>query len=64
MQGEGNNVKIADSEFLAIPYKGIYKCIVGRPFMASLDVVGTLIHLKLKFHNIHSEIVTVNVDLT
>lgn len=31
--------------------------------MTTLDVVASLVHLKLKYHNVLDEPVTINVDL-
>lgn len=46
-----------------VPYKNVYNYILGVPFVATLDFVTSLIHLKLKFHNLHSESVMIIVDL-
>lgn len=41
----------------------MHKCILGRPFVVVLDVVAFPVHLKLKYHNVHGESSTINVDL-
>lgn len=43
--------------------KSIYNCIFDKPFTLTLDVVALLVHLKLKFHNLHDEPLTINADL-
>lgn len=52
-----------DSKFLVVPCKSIYKCILNRPFVLALDVLGSPIHLKFKFHNIHVKSITINSKL-
>lgn len=36
---------------------------MGIPFATTLDVVASLIHLKLEFHILQGDMVTINVDL-
>lgn len=62
-KGEGRNIRIVDSRFLVVPCKNVYNLILSKPFAAALDIVASSIILKLKFHNLHSELVTINVDL-
>lgn len=50
-------------QFPVVHYKSVYKLIVGRPFTTSLDPMASLVHLKLKFHNLHGELVIVNANL-
>lgn len=61
--GEGRDVQIVSSRFLAVIFKNVYNCILGRPIAVSLDDLASLAHFKLKFHSLHGELVTVNVDL-
>lgn len=58
-------VIVVDSLFPVVPWrrKNIYKCILDRPFTISLDAVAPSVQLKLKFHKIHYEPITVNIDL-
>lgn len=37
--------------------------IIGRPFLATLDVVASPIHLKMKYHNGYGKLVVVKVDM-
>lgn len=50
-------------QFLIVPYKRVYNCILWRPFATNLDIVPLLVHLKLKYQNILGESATINVDL-
>lgn len=57
------NVRTVNLHFLVVLDKSVYNYILGRPFVATLDVVTSLLHLKLKFHNLHNEPITVDEDL-
>lgn len=61
--GNKKNNKTVDLQFVVVPYKSIYNCILGSPFGETLDGVTCSIHLKLKFYNLYNEPITVNVDL-
>lgn len=50
-------------KFSIVPYKSIYSCILGKPFDAMLDVVASLVHPKLKYHNLQGDSITINFDL-
>lgn len=52
-----------DLQLLVIPCKNVYKYILGSPFTIMMDVVASLKHLKLKYHNIHEESVMMCADL-
>lgn len=52
-----------NSQFLVIHCKSVYNYILGRPFAVALDVVASLVHLKLFFHNLHGEPITINLNL-
>lgn len=41
----------------------LYKRILGRPFTSVLDGVASPMHLKLKYPNLHGELVILSVDL-
>lgn len=43
--------------------KKVYHCILDGCFTKTLDGVASLVHLKVKFHNLHDEPIIVNVDL-
>lgn len=42
----------------------LYKCILSWPFAVTLDALASPVHLKLKYHNVHDEVVTISVDLS
>lgn len=46
-----------------VPYKRVYNYILGRPLSKTLDVVESIVHLKLKYHKVHDEPVRVCIDL-
>lgn len=54
---------VIDPQFLLVPFRSIYNYILGRPFIATLDIVASLIHVKLKYQNFHNDLVTISVDL-
>lgn len=62
----GKGYKRCSSNKFAIPHfhcRIIYNCILGSPFTVMLDVVTSMVHLKLKYHNLQKELITINVDL-
>lgn len=62
----GKGYKRCSSNKFAIPHfhcRIIYNCILGSPFTVMLDVVTPMVHLKLKYHNLQEELITINVDL-
>lgn len=59
----GKDAKTVESHFLVVIYKNVYNCTLGRPFVAAIDTIASLFHVKLKFHNLHGESITINVDL-
>lgn len=44
-----------DLQFLEISYKSAHNCNLGRPFATMMDVMASLVHLELKYHNVHDE---------
>lgn len=48
---------------LSCPLQKCLQLILGRPFTTTLDVVASLIHIKLKFHSLYNELAIVNTDL-
>lgn len=60
--GEERGVREIDSQFLVVPCKSVYDCILDMPFAATLYVVAFPFHLKMMFHNIYFEPVTINID--
>lgn len=61
--GEGKYVWTLNSQFLLVPCKNVYNCILITHFTSILEVVASPVHLKLKFQNLHNEPITVNVYL-
>lgn len=62
--GEGKYVSNVNLKFLVVPCKNVYNYILIRPFAEALDMLASPVHLKLKFQNLYSELVTINVNLT
>lgn len=61
--GDGKEIRTVNLKFLVVPYKNVYNCILGRPFVAMVGVVASPFHLKLKYHNLQGELLTINADL-
>lgn len=47
-----------------VPLRNVYNYILGRPFAGTLDTIAFLVHIKLKYHNVHKEIMTICDDLS
>lgn len=45
------------------PYKSVYNCILDRSFSTDIDSIKSRVHLKVKFHNLHGDAVTVSFDV-
>lgn len=60
---EGNEVWFIILQFLVVHSRSVYNFIMRIPFTTTLDDVASLVHLKLKYHNLQGEPITVNVDL-
>lgn len=50
-------------KFLVVNCRNVYICILGRPFAITFGIVASLVHLKLKYHNVYNEPITKNTDL-
>lgn len=61
--GEGDNKCSVESLFMVILCKSIYNCILGRPTIASLYVVTSTVHLKMRYHNNKGEVITIHGEL-
>lgn len=46
------------------PCKRVYNYILNMPFVTTLDAMATPIHLKLKYHKVHDESVTICTGLS
>lgn len=53
-----------DLQFLVVSYKGVYNCILGGTFSITLDTEASPFHIKLKYHNIHDDPVTIYTTLS
>lgn len=49
--------------FLVIQCRSSFKGILGRSFLARLDVVASTIHMKITYHYEEGILITVGVDL-
>lgn len=61
--GEVRDTMTVDLKCLVVPNKNVYNCILERPFTTTLGIVASLVHMKMKYHNIHDEPVTICVNL-
>lgn len=61
--GDGRDTRTIGLKFQVIPYRSVYNCILRRPFAEILDAIASPIHLKLKYHNMYDDPVTLNADL-
>lgn len=41
-----------------------YNCILERPFSTTMGAIASLIHLKLKYYNVHDDAGTINANLS
>lgn len=49
--------------FLVFPLRSEFNCILEHPTLASLDVVASTVHLKLKYHGSKGDAVTILADV-
>lgn len=61
--GEGIDIRLINTQFLVFPCRSLYNCILCRPFTITLDIVASSVHLKLKYHKLHGELVVLLADL-
>jgi len=47
-----------------IPDTFTYNCVFGRPTLTTLDVVASMVRLKMKYHSEEGEIMTIHADLS
>lgn len=50
--GEEKDAWLGNSQLLIVPRINANNCIMGRPSASTLDVVASLVHFKLKYHNL------------
>lgn len=62
--GEKHNIRTIDAHFLVVPCHNIYNVILDRLFTKTLYAMVSPVHLKMNYHNIHDEPITINADLT
>lgn len=53
-----------DLYFMVVSSKSVYNFILGKPFAATLDIMASPVHLKMKNHNLHDEHATICFDLS
>lgn len=58
------DTKTIDSQFLRVPCKIFYNCILGQPFATTLNAIAFPLYLKLKYQNMHDESTIINTDLS
>lgn len=61
--GKWKHVWTIDLRLFVVPFKIVYNCILGIPFSTNLDIMACLIHLKMKYHNLNDEPMTIYDDL-
>lgn len=52
---KGRDTRRVDLQFLEISYKSARNYNLGRPFATTMDVMASLVHIELKYHNVHDE---------
>lgn len=62
--GEREDTRTNYFHFLVVPYRSIYNFLIGMPFIVILDAVASLVQVNLKYHNVHDEMVMINVELS
>lgn len=61
--GEMKDERIVKVNFLVITFESIYNTILGRSFLAILDIVAFPVYLKMKYHNNADKPIVISVDL-
>lgn len=62
--GEGRDTETINSQLLVVPFRSVYNYILGRAFTTTLDTIISLVNLKLKYHNVHDESITISVVMS
>lgn len=60
---ERGNIRVVNLQFIVVTYLSAYNLIMGRPINVTLDAIDFPIHIKLKYHNVHDEPMTIGVGL-
>lgn len=61
--GEEKNKRIVNVHFFVIPSESVYNGILSQSFFATLDVVVSPIHLKMKYNNDFDKLVIFKDDM-
>lgn len=61
--GKGEDERSMRVYFMVISCESVSNCIIGRPFLATLDVVTSSIHLKMKYHISGDKTIIIFVDM-
>lgn len=56
--GDGKDLRVVNSQFLIVPYRSVYNY-----FLAMLDVVASMMYLKVKYHNLQREPTIISPNL-
>lgn len=60
---KGKYSTIIEVWLLVDPYKIVYNWTLGIPFSPNIDIVSSIVHLKMKYHNIHNKSMIIYADL-
>ncbi|XP_058726740.1 uncharacterized protein LOC131598126 [Vicia villosa] len=61
--GLAETARAVKVQFLVIDCPSIYQCILGRPTLAELIAVPSIVHLKLKYYTAKGQVATLNGDI-
>lgn len=61
--GEWESERKVNLYFLVVSCKGTFIGILGRSFMPNLNVVASLMHLKIVYHNNVKKLITIHAEL-
>lgn len=61
--GEGAGEQMVEISFLVVPLVFVYNCILGHPTLAALDIVTSTIHLRVKYHGLMGDMITIQADI-
>lgn len=61
---EERDARMVDVHFFYDPLKNVYNYIFGKPFFVALNIVTSIINVKMKFHNTHDELVIIHAEFT
>lgn len=62
--GEGKNGRCANIYFLVVLCGSVFNDILERSFLAALDVVASMVYLKVKYYSSDDSPIIIAVDLS